>query len=121
MAQDGATDDLTRTDEQGAVVVKVKPLNLSNPGETLDFDVSMNTHSVNLSMDLATLAELTTGDGRRVRAVKWDGPAGGHHAEGKLSFPATQGGVPVTEGATQVTLTLRNVDAPERVFTWDLK
>ena len=124
-AQAAAGDDLTRTDEQGAVVVRVKPLNLSNnlsnPGETLDFDVAMDTHSVDLSMDLGTLATLTTDNGRSVPATKWDAPAGGHHAEGTLLFPAKLEGVPILEGATRLTLTLRNVDAPERVFTWNLQ
>src|SRR5262245_28854448 len=46
-----ASGDLTRTDEQGAVTVEVKPLNLNSPGQTIDFEVSMNTHSVNLGMD----------------------------------------------------------------------
>lgn len=120
-AQASAGDDLTRTDEQGAVVVKVKPVNLSNPSETLEFDVAMDTHSVDLSMDLGTLATLTTDNGRSVPATKWDAPAGGHHAEGTLLFPAKLEGVPILEGATRLTLTLRNVDAPERVFTWNLQ
>jgi hypothetical protein len=119
--QNGPNEDLTRSDEQGAVVVKVKPLNLGNPGETLDFDVALETHSVELSMDLASLATLTTDNGRSVPAGKWDGPTGGHHVEGKLLFPANQGGMPVLEDAIQLTLTLRNVDVPERIFTWDLK
>ena len=121
LAQASAGDDLTRTDEQGAVVVKVKPLNLSHPGETLDFDVAMDTHSVDLSMDLGTLATLTTDNGRSVAATKWNAPAGGHHAESTLLFPAKLEGVPVLEGAARLTLTLRNVDAPERVFTWNLQ
>ncbi len=57
------TESSTRTDEQGAVVVEVIPLNLDNPGQTLDFQVSLNTHSIDLSMDLATLATLTTDTG----------------------------------------------------------
>jgi hypothetical protein len=113
--------DLTLTDEQGAVVIKVKPLNLSNPGEMLDFDVAMNTHSANLGMDLAALATLTTDNGRSVPAAKWDGPAGGHHVEGTLQFPAATDGTTVLAGATRLTLTIRNVDAPERVFTWALQ
>jgi hypothetical protein len=47
-------NELTRLDEQGMVTVEVTPLNLGMPGETLVFEVSMNTHSVDLSMDLAT-------------------------------------------------------------------
>lgn len=59
-ADNTASVELTRTDEQGAVVIEVTPLNLDSATDTLEFDVSMNTHSVDLSMDLAQLATLTT-------------------------------------------------------------
>ena len=36
--------ELARIDEQGAVVFEVTPLNLGTPADTLEFDVSMNTH-----------------------------------------------------------------------------
>jgi len=109
-----------RTDNQGAVTLVVTPLNLGNPGATLDFDVAMNTHSVDLSMDLTTLATLTTDTGRAVQAIRWDAPQGGHHVEGELSFPAGVDGASLLQGAAKLTLTLRNVDAPERVFVWEL-
>jgi hypothetical protein len=48
-------------------------------------------------------------------------PGGGHHVAGKLLFPTTVDGTPLLKGATKVTLLLRNIDAPERVFTWELK
>jgi hypothetical protein len=112
--------DLTRTDQQGAVVVEITPLNLDNPGQTLDFQVSMNTHSVDLSMDLATLAMLTTDSGNSVQALSWGGPKGGHHVNGKLTFPATANGKLLLEGASQLTLTIKNVDAAARLFTWAL-
>ncbi len=112
--------DLARTDSQGAVTVEVTPLDLNNAGQTLDFEVAMNTHSVNLGMDLATLATLTTDTGRTVRATAWSAPKGGHHVSGQLSFPASVDGTPLLKGAKKLTLTLQNVDAPERTFTWDL-
>jgi hypothetical protein len=112
--------DLARTDGQGAVTVAVTPLDLNNAGQTLDFEVAMNTHSVNLGMDLATLATLSADTGRTVRATAWDGPKGGHHVSGRLSFAAGVDGVPLLKGAKKLTLTLQNVDAPERTFTWDV-
>src|SRR5512138_3789678 len=102
-AQSG--DDLTRVDEQGAVVVEVTPENIKAASGTLDFDVAMNTHSVDLSMDLSQLATLTTDTGVSVQANGWDAPGGGHHVSGKLSFPATKDGKSVLEGATRVTIT----------------
>lgn len=110
----------TQTDSQGAVTFEVTPLNLNNPGDTLLFDVTMSTHSVELSMDLSTLATLTTDTGTTVQATLWDGPKGGHHVEGKLSFPASQNGKSVLDGAKQLTLTIKDVDAPERTFVWEL-
>ncbi len=115
--------DLMRTDGQGMVTVEVTPLNLSNAADavTLDFDVAMNTHSVDLSMDLAQLATLTTDAGVTVPATKWEATPGGHHVSGKLIFPATKDGKGVLEGASKLTLTILNVDALSRVFEWQLK
>ncbi|MCL4507324.1 MAG: hypothetical protein M1434_00825 [Chloroflexi bacterium] len=96
-------------------------MNLVNPGETLDFEVDMNTHSVDLGMNLADLASLATDNGRKVIAQKWEAPGGGHHVAGKLHFPTTVDGTPLLKGATELTLSLRNIDVPERVFTWELK
>jgi len=109
------------TDDQGAVVVAVTQLNLNGPGETLDFEVSLNTHSVDLGMDLAQNAFLTTDTELTVSAVKWDAPSGGHHVSGVLSFPVSLDDQGVLEGAGQVTLTIRNVDVPERIFTWKVQ
>ncbi len=112
--------DLARTDEQGAVTVEVTPLDLNNAVQTLDFEIAMNTHSVNLGMDLTADATLTTDTGRTARATTWDVPKGGHHVSGRLSFPASVDGTPLLKGTKKLTLTLQNVGAPERSFTWDL-
>lgn len=117
----GAALGETLVDEQGAVAVTVTPLNVGQPGTTLDFEVAMNTHSVDLSMDLATLATLTTDIGKEVAASSWDAPAGGHHATGVLSFPAASTAGSLLEGATTLTVTLVGVDAPARTFTWRLQ
>ncbi len=112
--------DLSRTDEQGAVVVTVKPINLDSPGQALDFEISLNTHTVGLDMDLAGLATLTTDKGLTAKASSWDAPRGGHHVSGKLLFPASINGTPILKGAAVLTLSLRDVDAPERIFKWEL-
>lgn len=117
-----ASEDLTRVDQQGAIMVEVNPLNLETPAaKNLEFDVALETHSVDLSMDLATLSTLTTDTGLTVQATLWDAPRGGHHVSGKLIFPATKDGKSILEGASMLTLTILNVDAPARVFEWDLK
>ena len=113
--------DLARTDEQGAVVFTVTPLNLDVPADPLEFDVAMNTHSVDLSMDLATLSTLSTDTGLTIQATKWDATLGGHHVSGKLIFPASADGKSMLEGVSKLTLTIVNVDAASRVFEWELK
>lgn len=119
-APNASTTDLARTDSQGAVTVKITPLNLDKPGDTLKFDVSMNTHSVDLSMDLSTLAILVTDTGLTLQASKWDAPGGGHHAEGTLSFSAMKDGKSILDGAKKLTLTITGIDKSTRSFTWDL-
>jgi hypothetical protein len=114
------SNDLARSDEQGAVTVNVTPLNLDNPSDQLEFGIALETHSVDLSMDLATLATLTTDTGVTVQATTWDAPRGGHHVEGKLIFPATKDGKTILDNATKLTLTITNVDAPSRVFEWPI-
>lgn len=116
----GSTSDMIRSDTQGAVEFDVTPLNLDKPGDALIFDVSMNTHSVDLSMDLTKLAVLSTDDGKSLQAILWDAPKGGHHVEGKLSFPATLDGKSVFSDAKEITITIKDVDAATRIFTWQL-
>ena len=113
--------ELTRVDEQGAVVFELTPLNLGTPADMLEFDVAMNTHSVDLSMDLASLSTLTTDTNVTVQATKWDAIPGGHHVSGKLIFPIMKDGKSILEGASKFTLTIINVDAASRLFEWELK
>lgn len=115
----GWVEQQPQIDQQGAVAIEITPVKLNNPGSTLDFEVRMNTHSVDLSMNLAELAMLSTDTGKTVQATKWDAPAGGHHVSGKLSFPASVDGAPLLDGVKKLTLRLKNVDAPERVFVWE--
>lgn len=113
-------DGEVQLDEQGFVEVAVTPLNLNTSDETLNFNVGLNTHSVDLSMDLAPLATLEADNGLGVQAILWDAPRGGHHVSGVLSFPSIADGAKLLEGASHLTLTIHNVDAPERSFTWSL-
>jgi len=114
-------DELTRMDQQGMVIVEVTPINLGMAGDALVFEIAMNTHSVDLSMDLAQLATLSTDAGRVFQAVSWDAPRGGHHISGELVFPALVDGISVLDGASKITLRIRDVDAAMRTFEWDLQ
>ena len=111
----------TRMDDQGAIIFEVTPLNLDQTGESLEFNIVLTTHSIDLSMDLAATATLTTDTAVSINSTLWDAPRGGHHVEGKLIFPATQDGKSILEGARKLTLIIINVDAPTRIFEWELK
>jgi len=113
-------DDLTRTEIQGEVTLKVTPLNLDNPGDILKFEVILDTHTLELDMDLAALATLTTDTGLTIQPTLWDAPKGGHHAEGTLAFPATLDGKSILDGVKQLTLTISDIDNATSTFTWDL-
>jgi len=108
-------------DDQGAIIFEVTPLDLNQTAESLEFSIVLTTHSIDLSMDLAATATLSTDTGVNVNSTLWDAPRGGHHVEGKLIFPATQNGNSILDGATKLTLTITNVDAPTRIFEWELK
>ena len=110
-----------RTDNQGAIIFEVTPPNFTSSADALVFDIVLTTHSIELSMDLATVATLTTDTGVSVPATLWDAPRGGHHVEGKLIFPAIVDGNRLVEDAGKITLTIVGVDAPSRVFEWEPK
>jgi polyisoprenoid-binding protein YceI len=110
-----ASKNLTQTNDEAMVTVAVTPLNLSDKSAaTVDFDIALNTHSVDLGYDLTQIATLSSNAGEKVQPTKWNGPTGGgHHRDGTLSFPQLK-----NRGQT-VTLTLRGIaDVPERTFTW---
>lgn len=111
--------DLARSDSQGAVEVTVVPLNLGlSEAEELEFEISMNTHSIDLSMDLARLSRLESDLGVRVAAGSWSGGSG-HHVLGILRFPLRDSqGLAVLEGASLIVLRIEGVDAPVREFQW---
>ena len=111
-------DGEERLDVQGAVETTVIPLNLNSPTDSLNFEVTLNTHSVDLSMDLASLATLEADNGLTVSASDWEAPRGGHHVGGVLSFPIGLNGSALLENASRVTLIIRDVDAPMRGFSW---
>ncbi len=120
-AEPSPVSDLARMDSQGAVEFVVSPLSWTREANgTIEFEISMNTHSVDLSMDLAELSTLQTDVGASVVALDWTGGSG-HHVVGVLRFPAgSSTGPPVLDGAALLILTIREVDAPSRVFQWEV-
>lgn len=105
--------------EGGGVTVKVTPLNLGDAtADTLDFEVVLDTHSVELNYDIAQLATLTDNLGNEYTPAAWTPEqSSGHHVSGKLSF-ADRATV-LQSGVTELTLDVTGVaGVASRAFTW---
>jgi hypothetical protein len=105
----------TRQDAQASVTVEVTPA--GGTSGTLIFDVSMNTHSVELGYDMTKIATLTDDQGRNYPAKSWDGASGGHHRQGSLTLEVPTGAAPKS-----LELNLAGIGgAPTRPFKWDVE
>lgn len=104
-----------KTDNQANVSVEVTPTVLKI-GERPQFQVSFNTHSVNLDFAVDQIAKLTDQNNQTIGTASWQGaPPGGHHRSGQLVFDT------VLPSRTQaVTLTLQGVAEVTRTFTWSI-
>jgi hypothetical protein len=75
----------SRTAQAGDVAVTMTALSLGPDGAA--FDIALETHSVELDIDLAEAGQLSI-DGQLADRGTWLGSApGGHHRSGTLSFP----------------------------------
>jgi hypothetical protein len=112
-----------QTAEAAGVTVDVVPLTLGDEdAASLDFQVTLDTHTVELGQSLADIAVLRVGD-VEIEPDEWEGPVGGHHVEGVLRFPASaDGGQRYLTDAEEVSLVILGLaDVEERVFTWMLE
>ncbi|MDO8451844.1 MAG: hypothetical protein Q7S76_03165 [bacterium] len=107
------------TKEQSAanVTIIVTPRALS-PGNPAQFEITFETHSVDLAFDVSETTTLTDDLGNTYGQPVWDGsPPGGHHRTGIIAFNR-----PLDSRAHDIFLTFRNIaDTQERTFTWELK
>lgn len=104
----------TKTDDQNSVTVAVTPLDISPQSSEWKFDISMNTHSVELDQDLTKSAVLIDDQGNEYKPIKWDGPVGGHHREGTLIFK------PITPASKSIELKITGIANVARIFLWQL-
>lgn len=112
-------DALTRLNNERAVKVQVTPLNPAG-GETLDFRVVLDTHSVALDYDLAKISVLRDDRGNAHRPSSWQGPAGGHHVDGVLRF--TQRREIMSSRPEYLELRIDGLaGVPQRLFRWEAK
>ena len=105
----------TKESTAGNVTVSVTPRILTSANRP-QFDVTFETHSVELDFDVGSLTALTDETGTSFGTAAWDGsPPGGHHREGVLTFSRT---LPTTK---TVALTFTNVAGiSARTFTWEV-
>jgi len=105
----------SQTSGGGGVTVKVTPKDLAADAPRWQFELVFDTHSVELNHDVVSIAALIDAAGRSHVPLAWDGdPPGGHHRKGVLSFKPL--------GAVdEITLRIREVGVPERMFRWSLK
>ena len=106
----------TKESNEGPVTVAVTPRSLEQDLATWDFEIALNTHSEELSTDLATNSELVDNQGRSYNPISWEGSLpGGHHRSGVLKFS------PISPKPKSIELKIKNVGGvTERSFEWDL-
>lgn len=101
----------------GGVTVAVTPANLVAGAKTWDFSIVLDTHSQDLSDDIARSAVLVDDRGNEFKALAWDGAApGGHHRSGVLRFNAIE----PRPQALELRIS-RPGEAKARTFRWRLQ
>lgn len=97
----------TLTNNQNNVEFKITPLSAN------EFQIAMDTHSVDLDFDLVQISTLYDDFGNSYKPIKWEGSEpGGHHRSGILGFPA------IDKNAKSVKLVI--TDSIRREFEWKI-
>jgi hypothetical protein len=114
-AQSSASAFETKSNSGGSVTVDAKPSALQ-VGQPIEFDIALNTHSVDLSDDMTKITTLRDDAGNEYKPIAWEGAGpGGHHRSGTLKFAA------LASKPKYVELVIKGLaTVPERVFRWDL-
>ena len=102
------TNFQTLTSDENDVEFQVTPLSAS------EFQVAINTQSVELDFDLTQISALYDDIGNAYKPLKWEGSApGGHHRSGILRFPK------INANARSVKLIIK--DSTRREFNWNIR
>ena len=112
------TNGAIQSYDGGNVIVDVEWIKAE--GGLLVFNVTMNTHSVNLDgYDLGELSVLRDDKGNEYQPVSWNPAGGGHHTQGTLTFPIPDS---VKQGqAGYFEIVIRDIAGIEaRVLKWEL-
>lgn len=103
------------SNERGVKLTVTRP-DIPSEAKTWDFQVVLETHTQDLSDDLAEFSVLIA-EGRQYLPLGWEGaPPGGHHRKGRLRFKAI---VPQPQ-SLELQIRLKNDPVP-RSFKWLLQ
>lgn len=95
----------TLASNENNVEFKVTPISAN------EFQISMDTHSVNLDFELTGISTLYDNLGNAYQPIKWEGSEpGGHHRSGTLKFPE------IKKNAKSIKLII--IDTTKREFEW---
>ena len=104
---------LSKSARMGAVDVEITPEKLKS-GEDSIFEVSLNTHSVDLNYDFTSIMTLSDDRGNVYNATEWIGGSGGHHLSGTIGFEK------LSQGVDSLTLKINGIDNVVHSFVWQL-
>ncbi len=110
------TGYVPQTSDERSIRVTVVPQNIAAEAATWGFEVTMETHTRDLSDDLTQSSTLLA-NGQQYLPLRWEGaPPGGHHRKGILRFKA----IAPRPRAMELQIRLGG-DAAPRSFEWVLK
>ena len=93
----------SRTNSEGQVSVAVTPKNLAMNASVWEFEIVLDTHSVELDYDLAKNSALVDSSGNKHSPFDWEGdPPGGHHRKGVLKFRPVASRVRIGERGDEI-------------------
>jgi hypothetical protein len=117
LAFNAAAQLATQKDSAGGVTVTVTPTELGRSAKVWVFKVVLDSHSQDLSDDLAGISVLAW-QGREAKPLGWEEGAGpgGHHREGMLKFSALEPPLDAVELRIN-----RPGEAKPRTFRWEIK
>lgn len=110
---EGNTFLSTQLKSMGEVEVEVTPA-IMEPGSNMVFDVTLNTHSVDLSYDYTTIIRVEDDKGNVYKTIGWSGGEGGHHLRGQIELE------PVSIEAKKIMLIVDGIDSQKEIFEWRL-
>lgn len=106
----------SQTNEEGQVQVRITPINVTKKSSIWEFEIVLDTHTVELDYDLTKMTVLIDEQGREYKPVSRTGPVpDGHHLQGSLIFEG------IKQTTEKIEIKVLNVGGiPVRSFKWGL-